>query len=139
MNIKLQNALELLTSITIITTDYDSLVKAITEAKDEVIKCLQIIGDGDFEGYIEATHMTLFKVCPNELEQHVAACGGVWHKMIVDAWEKAEQGVIDYEGSVNEFLGVNSVTTPDEDVVNHLNNCLGLNASDTPVNPAWKF
>ncbi len=139
MNIKLQNALEILTSITITTTDYDSLVSAITESKDEFTKCLQLIGDGDFEGYIEATHMTLFKVCPNEIEQHVAACAGVYQKMIVNAWEKAEQGVIDYEGSVNEFLGVDSVTTPDEDTVSHLNNCLGLNVSDTPVNPAWKF
>lgn len=139
MNTKIQESVSLLTSITIDTTDVESLTSAVIEQKEEVIEALQFIGDGDFEGYLEATHLTLYKVCPKELESHVAACNGFWTGIINNAWNDFEH---DVAKAFNSFLELDneeeSVTTSDDDTINHLTKCLNLEVS-TPVQPIWSF
>lgn len=128
MHNKLTMSVNTLIDMTTKSTDYNSIKELILENKDQVAEALQFIGDADKENCLEAAHLALWKVCPEDLESHVTGAGSLFIGLIQQGWEEYQQDVAKALDDWLEVADNDDEPEVDADTVQFLENCLQVNA-----------
>jgi len=138
MNTKITEALDCLAVITANSTNYESFVEELASNKEDVSTALELLGNADKEDLIEATHLGLWRLCPDEFDYHVMGAKSAYLTIISVA-----QTQLDFDFGlavqlyINKAKGVETPKLADKEDAALLERC--FSSTETSGGESWKF